>query len=88
MPTYEYECQKCKHCFEKICKIDDREFPTKNPCPNCLEKDCVTICIGAAGLVRPSAVTGLQKPATPFKERMQQIKHGLPSKYKKNMRDY
>jgi|SRR5581483_9103167 len=32
MPLYEYECQKCKHRFEKIQKFSDR--PEKK-CPKC-----------------------------------------------------
>lgn len=32
MPLYEYQCQKCKHRFEKIQKFSDR--PVKK-CPEC-----------------------------------------------------
>ena len=32
MPLYEYQCQKCKHKFEKIQKFSDR--PIKK-CPEC-----------------------------------------------------
>lgn len=74
MPTYDYACAKCDHRFEKLLKIEDRELPMKEPCPNCLRKDCVSLSISAPSLVSPFRVDGLKKPATQFKERMQQIK--------------
>lgn len=88
MPTYEYQCQKCEHCFEAIRRIDDRELPTKEPCPNCSEVGCVDLCIGAVGLVDVFSVSGLKRAPTPFREKMQQIKRDLPPRLKKNIRDY
>ena len=35
MPTYEYECEKCKHQFEKFQKISDDPIKI---CPFCKEK--------------------------------------------------
>ena len=32
MPTYEYECKKCKHKFEKFQKMTDSPLKT---CPKC-----------------------------------------------------
>jgi putative FmdB family regulatory protein len=47
MPTYEYECRKCRRRFEEFQKMTDP--PLKN-CPFC--KGCVTRLItGGAGLI-------------------------------------
>ena len=37
MPTYDYECTKCGHTFEKDLKIADRKIPTEELCefPTC-----------------------------------------------------
>lgn len=32
MPLYEYQCAKCKHCFEKIEKVTARR---RQKCPKC-----------------------------------------------------
>ena len=42
MPTYEYECEKCKHHFDVFQKMSDR---TVRACPKCKGK--VTRLIGA-----------------------------------------
>jgi putative FmdB family regulatory protein len=75
MPLYEYQCTKCNHAFNEILKIDDRNEPTINPCPNCKETQCIQSIMGAANLVSPNAISGLRKPKSDFKERMAQIKH-------------
>lgn len=43
---YEYICKKCDHKFEELLKVDDREEPTKLPCPSCKESGNVEIAIG------------------------------------------
>ena len=35
MPMYEYTCDSCNHNFEEYLSIDNRENPTKEPCPEC-----------------------------------------------------
>ena len=35
MPTYEYECTKCSHCFELEQRITD---PPRKRCPKCRSK--------------------------------------------------
>jgi putative FmdB family regulatory protein len=37
MPTYEYQCKECGNRFDKFCKMDERENPTKLPCSECGE---------------------------------------------------
>jgi len=49
MPTYEYQCQKCKHCFSEFQRIVD---PPIKDCPKCKKKDCVEqIISGGSGLI-------------------------------------
>jgi putative FmdB family regulatory protein len=76
MPTYDYTCKNCQHAFEEICKIDDRELPTKSPCPKCNESS-IELTMSAPNLVSPFRIDGLKKQPGQFKDRMAQIKHGL-----------
>ena len=39
MPTYEYQCKTCGYRFDEFKLIKDREAPTKEPCPECGEKE-------------------------------------------------
>ena len=39
MPMYEYICDSCNHNFEEYLSIDNRENPTKEPCPECKDKN-------------------------------------------------
>jgi putative FmdB family regulatory protein len=74
MPTYEFECEKCNHVFEDLLKIDQRNFPLIQPCPNCKEKKSIKAVLGAPTLVSPNAISGLRKPKEDFVERMKKIK--------------
>ena len=86
MPTYDYLCSSCEHRFEKICRIDDRQEPEKNPCPSCGKENAVSITMTAPSLVSPFRVEGLVKPNGDFRDRMQQIKK--LSGRKNNIKDY
>ena len=77
MPTYDYVCSECNNTFEQIHKIDDRDSPTKEPCPTCGKSNCISLSLAAPSLVSPFRVDGLKKPSAEFRERMSQIKHGL-----------
>ncbi len=35
MPFYDYKCHECDYKFEKRLRMDDRNTPELNPCPNC-----------------------------------------------------
>ena len=49
MPTYEYQCQKCGHCFSEFQRIVD---PPIKDCPKCRKKECVEqIISGGSGLI-------------------------------------
>lgn len=76
MPTYDYQCSKCEHSFDKILKMSERETPTKEKCPNCESENTVSqIIVSASSLVSPLSVDGLIRPRGDFRERMKQIKH-------------
>jgi putative FmdB family regulatory protein len=48
MPTYEYECQKCGHHFEKFQSM--RDEPLKK-CPKCHKSALKRLVGGGAGLI-------------------------------------
>ncbi len=48
MPTYEYECQKCKHAFEQFQSMKDD--PLKK-CPKCKKQSLKRLIGGGAGLI-------------------------------------
>ncbi len=49
MPTYEYQCKKCGHCFSEFQRIVD---PPIKDCPKCKKKNCVEqIISGGSGLI-------------------------------------
>jgi len=87
MPTYDYICASCNFTFDKLLKIDERDTPTKTPCPNCNANNSITLAISAPSLLSPFRVDGLKKPSGAFKDRMAQIKKGL-GKTKHNLRDH
>lgn len=47
MPTYDYECEKCKDVFEKFQKITDKPLET---CPKCHGK-VKKLISGGAGII-------------------------------------
>jgi len=55
MPTYEYECKRCGHRFEKFQQMSDR--PVKR-CPECSGPVRRLLGAGAAVLVRGGTSSG------------------------------
>ncbi|MCL2411640.1 MAG: zinc ribbon domain-containing protein, partial [Treponema sp.] len=47
MPTYEYECKSCSHCFEVFQTMSD--LPIKD-CPEC-GKEVRRLIFGGAGVI-------------------------------------
>jgi putative FmdB family regulatory protein len=80
MPTYEYQCKRCKHAFEDIKKIDDRDLPCSAPCPQCgkrgVERGISVPVMGADANVGPGA---------DFKELARKMSRGLPKSARQNM---
>ena len=64
MPNYGFICEKCKHKFDAILSMEDREKPLKKPCPECKEKAIVrdyndyTQVIGSDATLTPDKATG------------------------------
>lgn len=80
MPTYEYQCRKCKHAFQDIKKIDDRDAPCSAPCPACRKRGV------ERGISVP--VTGADATAGPgadFKELTRKMGRTLPRQYRENL---
>jgi putative FmdB family regulatory protein len=73
MPTYDYECQKCKHHFVLITKIDDRNIAETEPCPECQEV-AVEKLMTAPGFADPVRI-GIRRPDGGFSEVLQKIHH-------------
>lgn len=74
MPTYDYRCSKCEFIFEQYQKIDDREIPCKSVCPNCKEKNTVSITYTSAPSIVDPVRIGVRKPDGGFKEIISKIK--------------
>ncbi|MEE4355685.1 MAG: zinc ribbon domain-containing protein [Desulfococcaceae bacterium] len=51
MPIYEFECRKCRHCFEKLMFASDENMPE---CPECHGRDVSRLM--SAGFVRPRGI--------------------------------
>lgn len=45
MPFYSYLCKNCSNKFDQFKPINDREEPTKLPCPTCGESGNIEIAI-------------------------------------------
>jgi putative FmdB family regulatory protein len=80
MPTYEYQCRKCSHAFETIKRIDDRDLPCGEPCPQC----------GKRGVVRGISVPVMGADATlgpgaDFRELTKKIGRGVPKAARENL---
>ena len=48
MPTYDYECRKCKHIFEEFQSITSEPGAV---CPKCGKKDTKRLIGGGAGII-------------------------------------
>ena len=82
MPTYNYECDKCKKLWEEIHMMKDRDLPTNLPCPKCKAEGTVkkswtgcTPALGADYTLTPDKATGGR-----WSELMSKIKAGQPKR--------
>lgn len=73
MPTYDYRCENCSHEFVELRKVDDRDAPTKEPCPMCRVEGEIVLCIMPVAF-GDAARLGVKKACGSFYERMQEIK--------------
>jgi putative FmdB family regulatory protein len=80
MPTYEYQCRKCKHAFEDINLIDDRDAPCAAPCPACGKRG-----VERGISVATMGVDATKGPGADFKELTRKMGRGLPRQYRENL---
>jgi putative FmdB family regulatory protein len=77
MPNYAFRCEKCDHTFDESLPVNDRDNPTKKPCPSCKKKKVIRDwgserqSLGMDATLTPSKVVGSQ-----FKEVIDKIKSG------------
>lgn len=77
MPKYNYKCEDCEHEFFDLLKIEDRNKPTEEPCPNCGKEGTVYKCV-ASPLICDSYRIGVTKAPKDFRE-------GVLGRMKKNI---
>ncbi|MDE2223321.1 MAG: zinc ribbon domain-containing protein [Candidatus Omnitrophica bacterium] len=68
MPTYQYECQACRHSFEELQAISDAKL-TK--CPECGKKKLVRLIGGGSGMIFKGSgfyETDYKRKSSPAKE--------------------
>jgi putative FmdB family regulatory protein len=76
MPNYAFRCEKCDHSFDEMLALNDRDNPTKQPCPKCKKKKVIrdwqasTPSLAMDATLNPSKVVGSQ-----FKEVIDKIKN-------------
>ena len=73
MPLYSYSCSKCEHAFESLRKIDERNAPCEDPCPECGSTGTVTQRISS-----PNIISGVGEIVTKtprdFRDKLEAIK--------------
>jgi putative FmdB family regulatory protein len=87
MPSYDFTCGKCNKTWNQFLLMEDRESPTKKPCPHCNEKNCVlrewmgtNVALAADATLTPNKATG-----GAWNELMAKMKSGLPERYAKKL---
>ena len=81
MPTYDYECQACKHSFEAFQSITDRDAPCKQQCSLCKKKK-------VARVFNVAPMGGVDKtlsPGSDFKQMMNKMATGVPERYREGL---
>lgn len=75
MPYYQYQCQACKHSWEQFQKIDNRDLPLTEGCPDCKSTGEVSRGVSAPRLADPYRTGGTQSSKLPgdMKEIFQRI---------------
>ncbi len=51
MPQYDYRCNKCEHEFLRVLRMDNREEPLSEPCPECEEEGSIHRVYTTAGTI-------------------------------------
>lgn len=77
MPTYEYECETCKHYFTKFLSISNMKQPEVEPCPKCEALAVKKVIFTAPALGDPVRL-GITRPDGGFKEVLQKVHAANP----------
>jgi putative FmdB family regulatory protein len=89
MPSYDYQCKKCEHVFEKVSRIADRHNPAAEPCPDCLAENTVGMVIGMPLYVDNHKLMGRdRKLDMGFKEVMSKVHESTPGSNLNDMVGY
>jgi putative FmdB family regulatory protein len=78
MPTYDYQCSKCEHTFEKVSKIADRHMASEEACPECGSVDTISMVIGMPRYVDNHKLMTGPKPSGQFREVLSKIHESTP----------
>jgi putative FmdB family regulatory protein len=75
MPNYAYKCEKCDHSFDEMMKYEERDTPTKKPCPKCKKKKIIRDwAAGTPSLAMDTTLTPSKVVGSQFKEVIDRIK--------------
>ena len=77
MPTYEYECSKCEHKFERLQSM--KESPVKF-CPKCKGRVKRIISAGAGFIFKGSGFYATEHRSENYKKRFKEEKGEAPKK--------
>tara|TARA_R110000824_G_scaffold224990_2_gene412646 strand:+ start:3370 stop:3660 length:291 start_codon:yes stop_codon:yes gene_type:complete len=80
MPMYDYVCEVCEHCFEESLSMNDRDRPTKNPCPKCGETQVKKTVGGFPSVATDATLTADNATGGRWNELMSRMKPGLPAR--------
>lgn len=86
MPNYSYMCESCEEKWDCILSINERETPTKTPCPHCKKKKVIrdwsesNLALGADATLTPNKATGGR-----WNELMSKMKSSMPKRYARKL---
>lgn len=72
--TYEYECKKCGHSFERNLPIEKRDAPMREACPNCGERGLVSRIISKLAITTGGIVPLHKRAGDGFNDLLKKIK--------------
>jgi putative FmdB family regulatory protein len=86
MPNYGFICENCNHTFDSLLSIDDRDAPSKSPCPGCKKKkikrdyNSTNLQVGSDTNINANKATGGK-----WEHLMHKIKSKTPKRVHKNL---
>ena len=76
MPFYDFHCKHCNTNTTEHLSIEQRDDPTKEPCPHCHTEDSVERVISAPALAMYGSTQ--LKTTDGFNDRLKEMKRNLP----------